>query len=283
MTPFPAVAHRSSVESRPFLLTGTVLTDGTNLADAVVAVSGEHIAYAGPRAGLDSGTLPGLEEVELPPGSMILPGLVDLHCHGAAGGDFPGGDLKSARAAVDFLHSSGTTTLLASLVTAPREDLLSSAESLRVLADEGLIAGIHAEGPFLSHARCGAQDPRFLLEPDLHLLRHLATSAGGHLRTMTYAPELPGAAALVHALVELDVTPSLGHTDADARTTAESLTRAADLLASSTRGTSARPTITHLFNGMPPLHHRQPGPVAACLRLTASTLTSKQFGWSSHS
>ncbi len=277
MTPFPAVAHRSSVEPRPLLLAGTVLTDGTTLEDAVVAVSGKHIAYAGPRTGLDTRTLPGLEEVELPPGSMILPGLIDLHCHGAAGGDFPGGDLKSARAAVDFLHSSGTTTLLASLVTAPREDLLSGAESLRVLADEGLIAGIHAEGPFLSHARCGAQDPRFLSTPDLHLLRDLAQSAGGHLRTMTYAPELPGAAALVQALVYLGVTPSLGHTDADAPTTAESLTRAADLLASSAHGTSARPTVTHLFNGMPPLHHRQPGPVAACLRLAASSTVAVEL------
>jgi N-acetylglucosamine-6-phosphate deacetylase len=196
--------------------------------------------------------------------------MVDLHCHGAAGGDFPGGDPASARAAVDFLHASGTTTLLASLVTGPRKDLLGAAAALQVLADEGLIAGIHAEGPFLSHARCGAQDPRFLLEPDLRLLRDLAARSGGHLRTMTYAPELPGAQALVQALVELGVTPSLGHTDASAHTTSDSLSRAADLLRSSPRGADARPTVTHLFNGMPPLHHRQPGPIAACLRLAAA-------------
>ena len=199
-----------------------------------------------------------------------MPGLVDLHCHGAAGGDFPSGDSEAARTAVDFLHRSGTTTLLASLVTASREDLLRGMETLRLLADEGLIAGIHAEGPFLSHARCGAQDPRFLREPDLNLLADLLDAAGGHLRTMTYAPELPGADAVVRTLSAHGVTPSLGHTDADARTTAASLTGAAELLAASGLGTVSRPTVTHLFNGMPPLHHRSPGPVAACLRLAGA-------------
>ncbi|TPV51089.1 N-acetylglucosamine-6-phosphate deacetylase [Pseudarthrobacter phenanthrenivorans] len=252
-----------------FLLSGTIVTDGTVVEDAVIAVSGERIAYAGLRTGFDPRSLPRLEEVELPPGTLLLPGLVDLHCHGAAGGDFPGGDLPSARSAVDFLHASGTTTLLASLVTAPREDLLRVAETLRPLSEEGLVAGIHAEGPFLSHARCGAQDPRFLLEPDLHLLRELVESSVGYLRAMTYAPELPGAAALVQAMVDLGVTPSLGHTNADASTTAASLTQAANLLASAL-GSDARPTVTHLFNGMPSLHHRDPGPVAACLRLAAA-------------
>lgn len=256
--------------SGSYLLAGTVLTDGSALDDAVVAVTDGRIAYVGPRAGLDESSLPGLEELELPPGSMILPGLVDLHCHGAVGGDFPSGDSGAARTAVDFLHRSGTTTLLASMVTASREDLVRGLDTLRQLADEGLIAGIHSEGPFLSHARCGAQDPRFLRDPDLTLLGALLDAAGGHLRTMTYAPELAGADAVVRMLAERGVTPSLGHTDADARTTAASLTEAAELLAASGLGTVSRPTVTHLFNGMPPLHHRSPGPVAACLRLAGA-------------
>ncbi|MGY4544040.1 N-acetylglucosamine-6-phosphate deacetylase [Arthrobacter sp. UYNi723] len=253
--------------SGSYLLAGTVLTDGSVQDDAVVAVADGRIAYVGPRAGLDESALPGLEELDLPPGSTILPGLVDLHCHGAVGGDFPSGDSEAARTAVDFLHRSGTTTLLASLVTASREDLMRGLATLRQLADEGLIAGIHSEGPFLSHARCGAQDPRYLREPDLPLLGELLAAAGGHLRTMTYAPELPGADAVVRALAEHGVTPSLGHTDADARTTAASLTEAAELLVASGLGAVSRPTVTHLYNGMPPLHHRSPGPVAACLRL----------------
>ena len=255
------------LEPGNYLLTGTVVTDGYSAANSAVAVVDGFIAFVGPLADLDRSVLPELEPLELPDGSMILPGLVDLHCHGAAGGDFPSGNLAAARAAIDFIHRSGTTTLLASLVTASREDLLKGTMALRLLADEGLIAGIHAEGPFLSHARCGAQDPRFLLDPDLSLVDELLKAAGGHLRTMTYAPELAGADALVQKLSEQGVVPSLGHTDADARTAAASLTEAAELLASDSIGRASRPTVTHLFNGMPPLHHRSPGPVAACLRL----------------
>jgi N-acetylglucosamine-6-phosphate deacetylase len=265
----PDPTHPRPAGPRGYLLAGTVLTDGMSMDNAVVAVAAGRIAYVGPRAGLDV-SLTDFEELDVPPGSIILPGLVDLHCHGAAGGDFPTGDAQAARTAVDFLHRSGTTSLLASLVTAERADLLRGLETLRQLAGEGLIAGIHSEGPFLSHARCGAQDPRFLRDPDVGLLGEMLDAAGGHLRSMTYAPELPGSDAVVQLLAERGVTPSLGHTDADARTTAASLTHAAELLAASGHGTVSRPTVTHLFNGMPPLHHRSPGPVASCLRLAGA-------------
>jgi len=246
-----------------YVLSGTVVTDGREAADSVVAVADGVITYVGPRTGLDTAGFDGVE-LDVPAGGMILPGMVDLHCHGAAGGDFPSGDGDAARRAVEFLHRSGTTTLLASLVTASREDLLSGVGTLKALADEGLIAGIHSEGPFLSRARCGAQNPRFLRDPDVGFLAELIDAAGGHLKTMTYAPELAGAQDVVRMLAGHGVTPSLGHTDADSRTTAESLTDAARLMA------PGRPTVTHLFNGMPPLHHRSPGPAAACLRMAAA-------------
>ena len=251
------------------ILSGTVISDGAACPDAVVAVLGDRIVYAGPRSGFDASALPDAEEMELPPGSILLPGLVDLHCHWAAGGDFPSGDDGGCRTAVDFLHRNGTTTLLASLVTAAPEDLLRGVRTLKLLAEEGLIAGIHAEGPFLSHARCGAQNPAFLRDPDPELLRLLLGEAGGWLKTMTYAPELPGADELVRLLIDNGVTPSLGHTDADAAVAAASLEAAAAGLAL-WEGRSARPTVTHLFNGMPPLHHRNPGPLAACLRLAGA-------------
>ena len=142
-----------------YVLSGTVISDGAACPDSVVAVVGDRIVYAGPRSGFDASALPDAEELALPEGSSILPGLVDLHCHGAAGGDFPAGDDGGCRTAVDYLHRNGTTTLLASLVTASPEDLLRAVRTLKRLADEGLIAGIHSEGPFLSHARCGAQNP----------------------------------------------------------------------------------------------------------------------------
>ncbi|HSO17556.1 MAG TPA: N-acetylglucosamine-6-phosphate deacetylase [Arthrobacter sp.] len=262
-----------SREAAPaYVLRGTLLTDGARATDSVVAVAGGRIAYAGPGSGFDATQFPDAEEVPLPPGSSLLPGLVDLHCHGAAGGGFPTGDDQDCREAVDFLHRHGTTTLLASLVTAPAPELLRAIGVLKALAAEELIAGIHSEGPFLSHARCGAQDPRWLRDPDPELLRQMLDAAGGALKTMTYAPELPGAGELVRMLTGHGVTPSLGHTDADARTAAASLASAADFMGSAAQGFGphARPTVTHLFNGMPPLHHRDPGPAAACLRLAAA-------------
>lgn len=249
-----------------YLVSGTVISDGEVRRDQVLAVVDGKIVYSGPASAFDSTLLPHAETIPVPAGGAVLPGLVDLHCHGAAGGDFPAGDELANRKAVSFLHSSGTTTLLASVVTAPKDHLVNAIRSLRALAEEGLVAGIHAEGPFLSHSRCGAQDPRWLLEPDPGLLKMLVGEAGGHLKTMTYAPELTGSDELVSLLASYGVIPSMGHTDSDARTAAASLEHASRSIAStSLRG--ARPTVTHLFNGMPPMHHRAPGPAAASLRL----------------
>ncbi|WP_285725302.1 N-acetylglucosamine-6-phosphate deacetylase [Psychromicrobium xiongbiense] len=250
-------------------LFGTLITDGRRIEEGVLAFSGDRIDYAGPAA--DFVLEPGAELEHLAQGARILPGLIDVHNHGADGGDFPAGEEEGARQAVDYLHRHGTTTLLASMVTASREDLLRGIEVHKALVKEGLIAGIHLEGPFLSEARCGAQDPAYLLEPDLELARELLEAGEGKIITMTYAPELQGAQALVDLLTEHGVTPSLGHTDSDAPTAANSLLRSLEgLSGSGFDGNAGRPTVTHLFNGMPPMHHRSPGPVASCLRLASS-------------
>ncbi|WP_426003207.1 N-acetylglucosamine-6-phosphate deacetylase [Paenarthrobacter sp. NyZ202] len=252
------------------ILTGTLISDGVVTEDGLLAIEGDRIAFAGPARDFDPEAFEGFGSavrLGVPSGSYLLPGLVDVHCHGGNGGDFPGGDESSARKAADFLHRSGTTSFLASMVTASREDLLRGIGLFVKLADEGLVAGIHLEGPFLSHARCGAQNPDFLLEPDLDLMNELVAAAAGKLATMTYAPELPGASALVDLMTSHGVTPSLGHTDCDDATAAASLAAAREGLESAGfDGVSSLPTVTHLFNGMPPMHHRAPGPVAACLR-----------------
>ncbi|MFJ5955070.1 N-acetylglucosamine-6-phosphate deacetylase [Paenarthrobacter sp. NPDC092416] len=259
-----------SSASRHQILTGTLVSDGVVVEDGLLAVDGDRIAFAGPAAEFDDEVFKDFKDIvrrDVPSGHYLFPGLVDIHCHGGNGGDFPGGEEASARKAVEFLHRSGTTTFLASMVTAPREDLLRGIELYVKLADEGLVAGIHLEGPFLSHARCGAQNPAYLLEPDLDLMDELVGAAAGKLATMTYAPELPGAAALVDLMTSHGVTPSLGHTDCDDATAAASLAAAREGLESAGfDGVSSLPTVTHLFNGMPPMHHRSPGPVAACLR-----------------
>lgn len=253
------------------VLYGTIVSDGVRTPDAVLAVAGGRVAYAGPAGSFRSGSFSGAEVWKLPPGSLILPGLVDLHCHGGFGGDFPSADEAPSRRAIGLLHRSGTTTLLASLVTASREELLRGVRVHAALSAEGLLAGVHLEGPFLSRSRCGAQNPAFLREPDPGLLADLLAAARGTLATMTYAPELPGAAALVGTLARHGVIPSLGHTDCDGATAASSLAAAREqLLAAGWNGGRARPTVTHLFNAMPPLHHRASGAVGACLRSAAA-------------
>ena len=128
---------RETAAAPAYVLRGTLVTDGACTADAVVAVKGGRIAYAGPGSGFDAAQFPDAEELPLPPGSSLLPGLVDLHCHGAAGGGFPTGDDRACREAVDFLHRNGTTSLLASLVTASGEELLRSLGVLKIAGGRG--------------------------------------------------------------------------------------------------------------------------------------------------
>ncbi|MGG5260134.1 N-acetylglucosamine-6-phosphate deacetylase [Phycicoccus avicenniae] len=195
-----------------------------------------------------------------------MKGLVDIHCHGAAGHEL-GATTEGTLAAVAHHAATGTDVLVASLVSAPFDRLLEQVRTLAPLVADGTLAGIHLEGPFLAHGRRGAHDPAALAAPDASLVERLAEAAAlagapDALRQMTFAPELPGADALLRALVEHGIRPAVGHTEADAGTTARTLAEVAAL-----QGAPA--LVTHLFNGMPPLHHRAGGPVAAALAAAA--------------
>jgi N-acetylglucosamine-6-phosphate deacetylase len=185
-------------------------------------------------------------------GAWALPGFVDLHVHGGGGASFTEGDATAARRTAAFHRAHGTTRIVASLVTAPVGELEARLRMLAALADEGVIDGLHLEGPFLSAARCGAQDPRYLIDPDLAVFDALRAAAGGWLKMITIAPELPGAFDLIAAATEAGVIAAAGHTDATAETTAQSVLA----------GVSHA---THLCNGMRPFEHRAPGPVGALL------------------
>ncbi|GIG41500.1 N-acetylglucosamine-6-phosphate deacetylase [Cellulomonas phragmiteti] len=256
--------------SGALLVRGDVVTPTAVVLDGVVAVRDGLVVWVGAAGDVPAAALPPAP----PPGTHVLPGLVDLHCHGGGGASFPDatGPDDVRRAAAEHLRH-GTTTLVASLVTAPREVLLARAALLADAADAGVVAGLHLEGPFLSRARCGAQSPDDMLAGDADLVREIAAAARGHLRTMTLAPEVPGVADggddVLGALVEAGALPSVGHTDASAEQVEAAVVRAFDLLATSPRARGPRPTATHLFNGMRPLHHRDPGPVAACLAAAA--------------
>lgn len=243
------------------VLRGRIVTASMDIGDGVVAADGGLVTFAGPAR-----EFPGELPPAAPAGQVLVPGLVDVHCHGACGSDFSEGDPGGAERAARYLHSRGTTTLVASLVTGKPDDLVRNLRVLRELTGHGLIAGSHLEGPFLSHQQCGAHDPALLLEPDRELVARLLAAAGPTLASMTLAAELPGAAELVGQLAARGIVPSLGHTTADNTTAAAFLERAVLGLESAGKpGGKRRPSVTHLFNAMPPLHHRSPGPVSASL------------------
>jgi N-acetylglucosamine-6-phosphate deacetylase len=296
----------SSVEPnpRPVVLRGEVVTPTQVVPDGAVVLAEGRVAWVGP---VDQ--VPGAWADEVPPapapGTTVLPGLVDLHDHGGGGSSFPDATTRDeALVAVREHLAHGTTSLVASLVTAPRDVLLARAALLADLVESGDLAGIHAEGPFLSADRCGAQNPADMLTGDPALVADLSRAARGHLVTMTVAPEVPGVADgggaaagedgygglpvplgaparddVLAALVRTGVVPSIGHTDATAEQVDAAVLRARTLLAGGPRSTAAggrpgagrspRPTATHLFNGMRPLHHRDPGPIASCLAAAA--------------
>ena len=227
-------------------------------ADGWVAVAGGRVAALG------HGVPPeGAEQMDVE-GDWLAPGYVDVHVHGGAGGDVMAPD-PAARDAVRRLHARhGTTAMLASTVSRPVTELRDAvgrlADDVTRSPDEPIarLVGIHLEGPFLSRVRRGAHEETALRPPDQAEAESLLEAGRGHVRTVTVAPELPGAIDLVRRLVGAGVTVAVGHTDADA----DAVRAAVDA--------GAR-AVTHTFNGMKPLHHRRPGPVGMAMDLPQLT------------
>lgn len=220
-------------------VSGKVVTPTGVIRQGCVEIDGERISavaeYPTPRDG-----------------HWIVPGFVDMHCHGGGGHSFTTGDPDAARGAAEFHLAHGTTSVVASLVTSAHDQMRAATAGLAPLVEKGLLAGIHYEGPYLSAVRCGAQNPAFLREPALDELTELLDLGGGSVRMVTLAPELPGALDSIRLLVGRGVVAAVGHTDAT-----YDQTRLA-VEAGATVG-------THLFNGMRSPHHREPGPVFALL------------------
>ncbi|MBY4105837.1 amidohydrolase family protein, partial [Rhodococcus fascians] len=239
-------------ESITSTLRGRVVTPDAVIDDAVVALAGDRISWVGAVSAWP-------DEAPLQSNSTIMPGLIDVHCHGGGGASFPDSAQADLMTAVRHHRGRGTTTMLASLVSASPRRLVEQTSMLADLYESGDIAGVHLEGPFLSVARCGAQDPASLRGGDTGLLADIIDAGRGAVRSMTLAPEVDGFTAVGRMLRENGIVPSIGHTDADARTTRSAI----DALGEGAIGA------THLFNGMPTWHHRSPGPVSECLAAAA--------------
>ncbi|WP_434175468.1 N-acetylglucosamine-6-phosphate deacetylase [Brachybacterium conglomeratum] len=253
-----------SAPTADLALRGTAVLEQGLVPDALVLCAGERILWAGPAAHAPAELLPEDSRV-LEHDGLILPGLVDLHCHGGGGASFPDSEgAEEMLTAVLEHRRHGTTSLVASLVTADAATLREKVAQLAGLHRDGEIAAIHLEGPFLSEARRGAQNPAHLTDGDPALVRELAEIAGGALATMTVAPEAAGADEVIDALAGSGAVPSLGHTDGGSAEMTRAVDRSIAALRRS-RGRSPLPTATHLFNGMRPIHHRDPGPALAAL------------------
>ncbi|MGW0535821.1 N-acetylglucosamine-6-phosphate deacetylase [Streptomyces sp. NPDC003032] len=219
-----------------------VLPTGT-VTNGRVTVDGARIA--------GSPTPGDAETVDLT-GHWVVPGFVDLHNHGGGGASFTSGTVDDVLKGVHTHRLHGTTTLVASTVTGEMDFLAQRAGLLSELAEQGDIAGIHFEGPFISPCRKGAHSEALLRDPDPADVRKLIDAARGHAKMLTLATELPGGIDSVRLLAEHGVIAAIGHTDATYEQTVEAIDAGATVA-------------THLFNAMPGLGHRAPGPIAALL------------------
>ncbi|MFE7853415.1 N-acetylglucosamine-6-phosphate deacetylase [Streptomyces sp. NPDC057403] len=228
--------------SRKVLAGARVVLPTGIVHDGRVVVDGTRIAGAAP------------EEAEVVDvsGHWLVPGFVDIHNHGGGGASFTSGTVEDVLHGIHTHRLHGTTTLVASTVTGDMDFLAQRAGLLSELTEQGDLAGIHFEGPFISPCRKGAHSEELLRDPDPAEVRKLIDAARGRARMVTLATELPGGIDSVRLLAEHGVIAAIGHTDATYEQTVQAIDAGATVA-------------THLFNAMPPLGHRAPGPIAALL------------------
>lgn len=241
-------------------MTGLLLTNARVVsADAVLGsgwltTSGTVIEALGagqPPAGADDGR----HLIDLD-GATVLPGFVDVHVHGAMGHEVMDATVEGLTAMSAFFASHGVTAFLPTTWSASTGETMDALLAVAQVRSDGVpgaqVLGAHMEGPYLNSGKCGAQDPRAVRLPDLEEARlFLGTGA---VRLITLAPELARGRELVHACLDAGVRVSAGHTEATFDQIAEAVSWGVR-------------HVTHTFNAMPPLHHRNPGPVGAVMTM----------------
>jgi N-acetylglucosamine-6-phosphate deacetylase len=232
------------------LRTAEVVSDGRPVGVRDVTIVGSHIfAVEAPggaqHVGVDA-------EVDAT-GLLLAPGLIDVHRHGGVGHDVTDGTTEAMATLGRHLAAGGVTSWVPTTVSASRttiDRVLAVHAEHRRASNEARSLGVHLEGPYVAAARCGAQDPAHLRDADADEWR--AWLGTGQVALVTLAPERDPDGVFLRAAIDAGVRIAVGHTDATYD----------EVLAAVEAGVSQA---THLFNGMPPLHHRAPGPVAACL------------------
>jgi N-acetylglucosamine-6-phosphate deacetylase len=237
-----------------------ILTPQEELRDCVIVVEAGRITGIGHR-----------DEVHIPPGAKdyvasgmtVVPGFVDVHIHGAGGHDV----MEAEAAALDKITATvarfGTTSMVATTVTAPVEATCKSLEGIAqyIRAHESAadntrfgadILGIHLEGPFINPARRGVHPTDAILDPSVEVFEKFRTAAGNLIKIITIAPEMPGALKLIAAAIADGIVVGMGHTDADYEQARAAV------------AAGARHAV-HVYNAMRPFGHRDPGVISAIL------------------
>ena len=242
---------------------GRILTPEEEISDGIIVVEGSRITALGHR-----------DEIRIPAGATdyvagamtVVPGFIDVHVHGAGGHDVMEGNARALDRIASAIARNGTTSLVATTVTAPLEETCRSLEGIAryIRAHEqpkedpenekaaAEFLGIHLEGPFISKARRGVHPQDAIARPSVETLQKFFEAADGLVKIVTVAPEIPGALQLIEHAAAAKVVAAIGHTDADYNQ-ARAAIRA-----------GARHAV-HFYNAMRPFSHRDPGVIGAVL------------------
>ncbi len=185
-------------------------------------------------------------------GCIVIPGLVDIHFHGAAGGDISDGDEAGLHALAAYEASRGITAVCPATMTLSFEQLSAAmkvARDYEPACNEADLVGINLEGPYISPSKVGAQNPEYVRNPDADEFRQLQSMADGLIKLVDIAPEEPGSDAFIEEMKD-EVRISIAHSCADYDAARHAFQKGAKHL-------------THLYNAMDPMHHRKPGPIPA--------------------
>ena len=229
---------------------GTLFCEDGTFRALDLEIQGDKIAAIGP------GIKAGGQEVLDATGCYVVPGLVDIHIHGAMGADFSDGEEASIQTMARYLLSQGVTSFLGTSMALPEERLSHIFRTARPLVGRvspgmAVLRGINMEGPFFNLEKRGAQNPEYIIPPDAEMFRRLNADSGESIRTVAVAPESPGGLEFIEEVSKI-CSVSLAHSSAGYQIARQAFERGAN-------------HVTHLFNGMSPFHHRDPGIVGAAV------------------
>ncbi|MDN4526494.1 N-acetylglucosamine-6-phosphate deacetylase [Fictibacillus fluitans] len=236
---------------KPLLIHGgTIFTEKGPMKNGYLVMEDQEIKEVG--EGVDALQLEEYEVLTLSKSDTIVPGMIDLHIHGAAGADVMDGTMDALKTMAEILPEEGTTSFLATTMTQGVAEIESALQMVNTYMKdsnppgEAEILGLHLEGPFISPKRAGAQPVDHIRNPDVKQFQQWQELSGNHIKLVTLAPEEPGGYELSSYLKETGVVASIGHSDA----VYEEVVRSIE---------SGVTHATHLYNGMRGLHHREPG------------------------